>query len=124
MCAAGRLKSENAYKGGIMDQGSLPPDLRQAMWSAAFTVLLAYLGRIMWHVRQVQKNTRRFLSWHLLWELLTALAIGFVADGIAEYCNIHGRAATALIIVVSYLGPAGVQGLVQHAIDRTIGGKD
>lgn len=99
----------------------LPPDLpelQQAAWGAAFTWLLAMLGRLLWHVQEVQKKRRSFFSWHLMWELMTALAIGFVADGVAEYFDLSGKVAVAVVIIVSYLGPRGIEMLIERVLDR------
>ena len=99
----------------------IPPELKQSIYSMLITVLLAWLGRMMWHVRQVQKSLRRFWSWHLVWELMIAVSIGFVAEGVAEYFGFQGKAATALIIVVSYLGPGWVEAMVLRVIDGVLG---
>lgn len=101
-----------------MEPPRLPPDLQQAAWSAALTWLLAILGRLLWHVQEVQKKRRLFFSWHLLWELITALAIGFVADGVAAYFDLSGKAAVSVIIIVSYLGPRGIEMLIERVLDR------
>lgn len=101
-----------------MDHEVLPPELRQAAYSGAVTFCLAWIGRMTWHVRQVQKRQRKFWSAHLLWEVPTALAIGFVADGITDYFALHGKAAIGVIIMVSYLGPAGVESIILRLVDR------
>ncbi|TXH38769.1 MAG: hypothetical protein E6Q98_02925 [Rhodospirillaceae bacterium] len=98
----------------------LPPDLRQAVWSFVTTLAFACMGRLGWHVRQVQKRERKFWSTHLLWELPTALASGFVADGIGEYFHLDPKPATAVVIMVSYLGPAGIQALLTRLVDRFV----
>lgn len=104
-----------------MDRIELPPEWKQAGYGLATTFFMAWLGRMMWHVDQVRKRQRRFWSWHLLWELPTALAIGFVADGVSEYLALDGRKALALIIVLAYLGPAGIESIVGRILDRFVG---
>ncbi len=83
-----------------------------------FTILLAWLGRMMWHVREVQGQRRRFFSVHLVWELLTACCIGFLADGVAEHFGLAGKPATAAVIFVSYLGPRGVEQILLTFADK------
>ena len=90
----------------------LPDELRQTFWGASIATLMAWLGRLLWHVTQVKAQKRRFFSIHLVWELITALAMGFVADGMAEYFNLDGKPALAAIVVISYLGPRGLQSLL------------
>lgn len=107
-----------------MDKPHLPPELLQAAWSFVVTWLLAGLGRLVWHVNEVSRGKRRFFSLWLVWETLTALAIGFVAEGIADYMGLAGKPAIAAIIVVSYLGPRGVEALIVRVLDRyTTAGK-
>ena len=100
----------------------LPPDWQSTAWSAVATIVLAWLGRMLYHVRLVQKRERRFWSLHLVWELLTAICIGFVADGLAAYLGFTGKPAVALVIVVSYLGPGGIEALIIKYLGR-LGGK-
>lgn len=90
----------------------LPEPLRQSVFSTAFTFILAWLGRLMWHVREVQKQRRRFWSLHLVWELLTALAISFVADGVVDWLGFDGKAGLGLVVVIAYLGPRGIENLI------------
>ena len=97
-----------------MDKPTLPdvfkdPALSQAAWSFAATWGLAGLGRLLWHLEQVRKGHRRFWSLHLIWEALTALSIGFVAEGVADWLGLTGRPALAVVIIVSYFGPRGIE---------------
>lgn len=99
----------------------LPPEIKQAIYSMASVTGLAWLGRMLWHVRQVQKAQRRFWSWHLLWELLIALSFGLAADGVAEFFGFTGKAATGAIIIISYLGPAWIEIIVLRVVDAASG---
>lgn len=99
----------------------LPPELKQAVYSFSSAVGLAWLGRMLYHVRQVQRNRRKFWSIHMVWEILTALCLGFVADGIAAYFDITGRPATAAIIVISYLGPSWIEAVLLRVLDSAFG---
>lgn len=101
-----------------MLDSKLPTDLVQAAWSFVATWGLAGLGRLLFHVQEVGKGRRRFVSWHLLWETLTALSIGFVAEGVTAYFDLSGKVAIAVIIVVSYLGPRGIEALIERLMDR------
>ena len=96
----------------------LPPDLEQPAWSAALTWFLAGMGRLLWHIQEVQKSRRRFFSWHLIWEVMTALAIGFVADGLAAWLGQTGKVAIGIVVVVSYLGPRGIEMAIERMIGR------
>lgn len=96
----------------------LPPELSQTVWSGLFTMALAWLGRLMWHVREVQGQRRKFFSVHLVWELLTACCIGLMADGLAEYLGLSGRPATAVVIFIAYLGPRGVEEILLKYADK------
>lgn len=89
----------------------LPMHVQQIFQSAIGVWLMAWLGRLLWHVGEVQRGRRRFFSLHLLWELLTAIAIGYFAEGVAVYVGLVGKPAMALIIAVAYLGPRGIEEL-------------
>lgn len=104
---------------------SVSPAVKQAINGFIGTSFLAFLGRLMWHVREVRANQRRFWSLHLLWEVLTAICIGYVADGIAEYFGFDGAVRTGAVVAISYLGPRGVEDLILkglHAV-KAKGGK-
>ena len=87
----------------------IPAPLRDAAASAGLTIVLAWLGRMMWHVRQVQLGDRPFFGRELWLELPMAVCIAFVADGVAEYFGLHGKPAMAAVIIIAYLGPRGIE---------------
>ncbi len=88
---------------------TVPPPAREIMTSAFLTFIAAFAGRMAWHVRKVQHRERKFFSTHLWFELVTAVCCGWVADGIATYAELTGKPAIALIVVLSYLGPSGIE---------------
>ena len=75
----------------------------------ALPILVAYVGRLAWHTAEVQRGRRRFFSIHLLWELVAAIAIGLVADGVAAHLGLVGAPRTAAIVALAYLGPRGLE---------------
>ena len=79
-----------------IDWQVMPAAVKQTIWAGAATIGAAWLGRLAWHTQLVRLGQRRFWSLELLWELVLATALGFVADGIAEYFGVQGKAATAL----------------------------
>ena len=67
------------------------------------------LGRMMYHSKEVQSGRRkRFFSRDLFLELIIALGMGFMARGLCEYFAVYGDIEIAVVILVSYLGPNGV----------------
>lgn len=103
-----------------IDWQLMPAAVKQTIWAGAATIGAAWLGRLAWHTQLVRLGHRRFWSLELLWELVLATALGFVADGIADYLQVQGKAATALVIVVSYLGPRGVEQLLAKIAARYV----
>jgi hypothetical protein len=85
-------------------------------------ILLAFLGRLVWHTEQVQRGRRRFLSWHLLWELIAAVGVGLMADGAAVHAGLAGAPKTAAVVALAYLGPRGLEHVVLQ-LSRRGGGK-
>lgn len=103
-----------------IDWQLMPAAVKQTIWAGAATVGAAWLGRLAWHTQLVRLGQRRFWSLELLWELVLATALGFVADGIADYFEVHGKASTALVIAVSYLGPRGVEQILAKLAARYV----
>jgi hypothetical protein len=67
---------------------------------------------------KVSRGRREFFSIWIVWELLTALGCGFIAVGIAEYLGFAGNVAIAAVIVVSYLGPRGIEALLERVASK------
>lgn len=86
------------------------------------TLILAYIGRLLWHVGEVQRGRRRFFSTHLLWELVTAIGVGLVADGIVEHVGLTGGPKTAAVVAIAYMGPRGLEALIGRLLDNRRGG--
>jgi hypothetical protein len=82
------------------------------IWAVLDSALFAAaLGRLVWHVRLVQKRERGFFGREALLEIPGVL-VGFIAGmAIAAYLGLDGRAAQGLVLIVSYLGPDGFQAL-------------
>lgn len=78
----------------------------------------AVIGRMMWHVRAVQIGKRRFWSMHLVWEIPVAICMALVADGAAEWLGLNGKAATAFIATMAYLGPHGIEVMFGKVVEQ------
>lgn len=98
----------------------MPSDLVQVAWGFVVTWAFAGLGRLLWHIQEVQRGHRQFFSIWLVWELGTALATGFIAVGVAEYLGFSGNVAIAVVIIVSYLGPRGIEALLERVLSKHI----
>jgi len=90
-----------------------------ALWAVLDSALFASaLGRLVWHVRQVQKRERGFFGRELLLEIPGVL-VGFVAGrAVANYLGLEDSAAQGLVLIVSYLGPDGFQALLDKYLQR------
>lgn len=96
----------------------IPDPLRQTVVSVFSIFILSWIGRMMWHVSEVQKQNRRFWSLHLVWEVMVAVGMAFIADGVAHWLNLSGKPALAVIVVIAYLGPRGIQTLIVTGLER------
>lgn len=85
------------------------------------TLILAYIGRLLWHVGEVQRGRRRFFSTHLLWEVVTAIGVGLVADGVVAHVGLTGGPKTAAVVAIAYMGPRGLEALVGRLLDNRRG---
>ncbi|MGL1919958.1 MAG: phage holin family protein [Hyphomicrobiales bacterium] len=65
----------------------------------------AVAGRMIFHVSEVKKGKRNFFGKALIWDLIIAVCMGIIAEGVTEYLGLSGHVKTALIAVLAYLGP-------------------
>lgn len=69
--------------------------------SAAGAGALGLLGRAL----HLARADRRPLGWSLLWEVPTAIGMGIVGKGLADYLGLNGFTEYAVTISVAYVGP-------------------
>jgi hypothetical protein len=96
----------------------IPPELKDSFVGSVGVMAAAWIGRLVWHVQQVQLKRRNFWSIHLLWELIVALMMGLVADGVCTYFELTGKPATAAIVFVAYLGPRTVETIIVRVAEK------
>lgn len=84
-------------------------DAVQKMIGGAATALLAAAaGRMMWHAGEVRAGRRPAFGPFLIWEIPMAVGMALIGDGAGEYLGLSGKQTTALIAILSYLGPRGI----------------
>lgn len=103
-------------------------EVSEVLWrlsdAIGITVVAAYIGRMLFHVGEVQRGRRRWWSRHLLWEVVAAVGIGLIADGVAAYAGlVDGPVRLAVVVGLSYLGPRGVQDIVMRIVAARTGGR-
>lgn len=69
--------------------------------SAAGAGALGLLGRAL----HLARTDRRPLGWSLLWELPTAIGMGIIGKGVADYFGLNGFPEYAVTISIAYVGP-------------------
>jgi hypothetical protein len=112
----------NARKGNkVLDDSALSIAINflvdKSVWF--WTAGAGVLGRLMYHSGQVQQGKRRrFFSRDLVMEMVIALGMGFMAHGLCQYLSVHGDIEVAVIILVSYLGPNGVNAIFDIWINK------
>lgn len=90
------------------------------------TFVASLLGRLMFHARAAQRGTRRFFSWHLVWELPVAVGMGLIGDALATWLALTEGTRVGFIAAVAYLGPHAIDELFVAARDTArnrFGGK-
>ncbi len=90
--------------------------LNTAVGGAATALAAAMIGRGMYHAQEVRARRRPILSWDLIWEVPLAVGMALIGEGLAEYWGLSRSVGTALIAVISYLGPRGVGALFEKWI--------
>lgn len=84
-------------------------------------IFTALLARGLWHFRQVKMKRRKLFSMEVLIEIPIAVISIIVGLGIAEYLEIDGMAAQAIVGCVAWLGPRGVEDILCRFIERKSG---
>ncbi len=82
------------------------------------TAGIATLGGLIGRLMALSQERRMPLRWGLIWELPTAIGMGLVARGAADYFNVAGFPAFAISIVGGYIGPGIISWGVQKAKDK------
>lgn len=82
------------------------------------------LGRIMFHAVQVQKGVRKPFSWVLIWDIPVAVSMGWIGLGIATWVGIPWEATVSFALIVSYLGPYGIDTLFAQWAKYKFGGSN
>lgn len=98
-------------------------ETRQALAGFFGAIGIASLARMLAHHKLVKLGKRRLWSWDLAWEIPTALFMGLVGGGVATFLKLDGASANALIGVVAYLGPKGLEALIFTAAQKWAGDK-
>lgn len=107
----------------MSDQPGLIEAFNAALGGAVTSFIGALVGRAMWHSGEVKAKRRKMFGPELLWELPTALGMGFVGEGLAGYFALESTARTAVIVALAYLGPRGAQALAERFIGSKGGDK-
>lgn len=96
-----------------------------SIFGGALTTLAgAFIGRAMWHSGEVKAKRRRLLGWELLWEIPIAIGMAIIGEGLGSWLGLGPPASTAVVAVLSYLGPRGAEALLEKWIAaRLTGGK-
>ena len=78
----------------------------------------------MFHARLVQEGKRKPFSWVLLWDIPIALGMGWVSLGLGLWLGLNWEVLISFALVVSYLGPYGIDTLFDKWAEFKFGGKD
>ncbi len=78
----------------------------------------AALTRLAWHGEQVRQRKRDCLSWLLLYELLTAIAMAIFGGGVGEYFDLKPMVSAGVTVMLAWFGFTGVQVLFVRALQK------
>lgn len=93
-----------------MPNQSVPPDVQATAMAAAWAILWAAIGRLLYVMNLVRIGRRdRFWSVQTGWELGVAIGMGVVAGGMAEYLGLTGLTSAGFIAAVAYTGPHALE---------------
>lgn len=89
-----------------MPEKSIPPDIQGTFLAAAWAILWAFTGRLLYVLNLVRLGKRKgFFTVQTVWELGVAIGMGVVAGGLSEYIGLTGLPSAGFIAAASYLGP-------------------
>lgn len=83
------------------------------VFGVALSIGAALAGRAM-----AMGLQRPVIGWALLWEVPVVIGMGIIGSGAADWLDLHGSRAGALIAVMGYLGPTGVMPVLQMLARR------
>ena len=101
----------------------LSPDTREVVLALAGLFPTAMLARFLWHRRLVHMGHRRFWSRDLVWEVPTAGLCAVMGGGLASYLDLDPMAGHALVGVVGWLGPRGIEVVLGRLVERYVSEK-
>lgn len=92
------------------------PTWWETVAASAGAVGTALLARLLYHRHLVTLGRRHLWSWSLIWELPTAVFSAVVGAGLAAVAGLDGTAALAMVGMISWLGPRGVEDILSRVI--------
>ena len=96
----------------------LSTETREVVLALAGLFPTALLARFLWHRRLVNMGHRRFWSRELIWEVPTAGLCAVMGGGLASYLGLDPMASHAVVGVVGWLGPRGVEVVLARMVER------
>ena len=98
----------------------LSPEMQQVVFALAGLLPTAMLARFLWHHRLVRMGQRRFWSRDLVWEVPTAGLCAVLGGGLASYLGLDPMASHAVVGVVGWLGPRGIEVVLARLVERYV----
>jgi hypothetical protein len=91
---------------------------------AGTTVVVATIGRLMWHVGEVRNKRRPFFGIEMLWEIPIVAGMAIIGEGFADYFELSPLVAAMAIAMLAYLGPRWFEATFQRYINKKLGNDD
>ena len=88
-------------------------DAGEQAFAYLVAILFAMAGRLL-----AVASQRPRLGWALMWEFPVAVGMGVIGAGFADWLNLHGREASALVAGLAFLGPATLTTVMTAVIER------
>ncbi len=100
------------------DTSTLSALIDSVLGGALTTLAGAAIGRLMYHVGEVRKRRRRFLSRELVWELPICFGMAVIGESVVSYLGLPQPVSTGVIAALAYLGPRGAEVILLNWLSR------
>lgn len=94
----------------MQDDPATISEALEALFGGAVTTLIAGVtGRVLYHMMEVKRSTRKMFGKELMWEMPTAVGMALIAESVVIKVGVDGSMKTGAIAAIAFLGPRVIE---------------